>query len=57
MNLIAQYGLHELVLLLGLGLGLILYCRVWFPFYVCARPLPLTCLQLTAVPQGLHTPT
>ena len=36
MNLITQYGLCGLVLLLGLGLGLILYCRIWRPL-ICVR--------------------
>ena len=39
MNLITQYGLRILVLMLGLGLGVILYIAefaIGFPLYVCA---------------------
>ena len=39
MNLIIQYGLLGLVL--GLGLGFILYCRIWRPLalpYMCPQP-------------------
>ena len=39
MNLIIQYGLLELVL--GLGLGFILYCTIWRSLalpYMCPQP-------------------
>ena len=39
MNLFIQYGLLGLVLVLGLGLGFILYCRIWRPWHyrTCAH--------------------
>ena len=38
-NILVQYGLLGLVL--GLGLGFILYCRIWRPLalpYMCPQP-------------------
>ena len=49
MNLITQYRLRGLVLVLGLGLELILYCRIWLTrMYVCvpgAVYVPTLCIR------------
>ena len=42
MNLITQYGLRGLVALLGLGFGLILYCRISSPC-ICVIYLIVGC--------------
>ena len=58
MNLITQYRLCELVLILGSGLGLILYCRIWLPL-MCQEPLrvlPNQLLLLCALGRGAAEP-
>ncbi len=45
----------DLVLVLGLGLGLILYCKIWHPLalpYMCPLPIQPSLLVTT---HNLHT--